>query len=550
MKYDIYFCSKRFEGNEATSNVIQIYPKFSNWNDFGHQSQFLFYIAGEESAREFRFAFVEEAADDSDSMEAGTIFRKKFESVGKSMLPASDFPEFYSMFYEIDDYRNLVSTFGVEKANDILIALNDVVYLRQNKLLPAWLPKALNSRIFNLSFLRNSEGIFAFYNAGSVLSGIEYENLSAVEEDIFLEFQLQNFDNPHKFHFKFNLNSFVPKKIAVIIGKNGVGKSRSLYHIADAALNKKGNLTNLIGKRPSLNKIIAISTPGETQGTFPVAPREPAIKYERLLSEHGAGADALGRTLPEIFIQLAKIWDRQIGKESRWEIFEELISGFLPISEIAIAPPLGLDQDEGTPVRLERLVRGGEQKTLEAMQLMHKNGVLVRRTDEGVFPLSSGQVSFIRLSAQLSLTVENASLILIDEPETHLHPNLITEFVGMLNKILDLTGSIAIMATHSAYLVREVPRSQVHVIQESNRIIDITIPRLKTFGADVGAISEFVFGDDIVNRLVKDVERQIKKRPSLRNSWKEELKSELSSEAIMYLTDALETPTVEDDSEL
>jgi energy-coupling factor transporter ATP-binding protein EcfA2 len=95
---------------------------------------------------------------------------------------------------------------------------------------------------------------------------------------------------------------------------------------------------------------------------------------------------------------------------------------------------------------------------------------------------------------------------LFDEPETHLHPNLITEFMQLLHELLEITGSFAVLATHSAYVVREVPRSQVIILREAEprQVVAIT-PRLKTLGADVGEISLFVFGDDLFARLVSRI---------------------------------------------
>jgi energy-coupling factor transporter ATP-binding protein EcfA2 len=116
----------------------------------------------------------------------------------------------------------------------------------------------------------------------------------------------------------------------------------------------------------------------------------------------------------------------------------------------------------------------------------------------------------------------------MDEPETHLHPNLISDFVNLLDFILENTGSQAILATHSAYFVREIPKEQVHVFQmHSENTISIENPRLNTFGATVDSISQFVFLEDseveltekiiskIGNRIFEDIEEELSKHISL-----------------------------------
>jgi energy-coupling factor transporter ATP-binding protein EcfA2 len=145
-------------------------------------------------------------------------------------------------------------------------------------------------------------------------------------------------------------------------------------------------------------------------------------------------------------------------------------------------------------------------------------------------------MTFVRFAAEACLHIENGTLLLFDEPETHLHPNYITQFVRLLDELLVLSGSFAILATHSAYFVREVPRSQVLVLRESAPgRIDISSPRLKTLGADIGAISFFVFGDELYGRLLRSFQEHFDGDAAKAHQILEQLEGELSSEAVMYL---------------
>ena len=548
MKYKILFAASWRSTLNISKDEIILVPSNDSWNNFGHRNKFLLWRSGERQAISILLSFIEKKdSPESNFLNPDSIVKKKFEKNDANSLPASDFPDFFTMLYDMDDYRKIISKEGVTNGNEILKSINDLVFTQAKNSNAHWYKNAIESEAFTLSFMRSSHTIFAFYNASSILSGVEHEDLSAAETQLSISFQLPAFNTKHKFEFNFKFSGIIRKQIAVIIGKNGVGKSRTLHQLVNFAIDGDKSFQGKNGRLPRLSKIVAISTPGETHSTFPPETDNSRIRYERLLSEHARQTESSGRRLPEILIQLAMVQSNQIGENSRWDLFEELVSGFADISQLVIGNSNGSIDDF---VELQSLVRGGEQKMLEAMGRMDKNGLLLKRVhDLGVFPMSSGQVSFVRLAAQLSHTVENGTLILIDEPETHLHPNLITDFVGMLNKILELTGSIAIVATHSAYLVREVPRSQVHVIQEDDGDIEVVSPRLKTFGADVGAISEFVFGDGIVNRLVIEVEQRLKRSPELRNVWQEKLKTELSPEAIMYLAEALEDADSDSDEE-
>ncbi|HAN1923036.1 TPA: ATP-binding protein, partial [Escherichia coli] len=121
-----------------------------------------------------------------------------------------------------------------------------------------------------------------------------------------------------------------------------------------------------------------------------------------------------------------------------------------------------------------------EEKQLDIWSNIEDNVEPRIAGDEGVYPMSSGQLSYFKFALLACLYIENGSFVLLDEPETHLHPKLISDFVTLLDNILERTGSFAIIATHSVYFVREVTREQVHVFKrDANKLIHILSPRLK-----------------------------------------------------------------------
>jgi predicted ATP-binding protein involved in virulence len=157
-------------------------------------------------------------------------------------------------------------------------------------------------------------------------------------------------------------------------------------------------------------------------------------------------------------------------------------------------------------------------------------------------PLSTGETTFIRLAAQISLHIDAGTMLLLDEPETHFHPNLISQFTVLLHQLLELTGSFAIIATHSPYFVREVPQSQVHILRRTDdgRFENPTVT-LRTFGADVGSISEFVFGDDLYGSLVERIRTRMSAHPSEARALLAQLVPELPSEVVIRLRRDLES---------
>jgi hypothetical protein len=77
--------------------------------------------------------------------------------------------------------------------------------------------------------------------------------------------------------------------------------------------------------------------------------------------------------------------------------------------------------------------------------------------------------------------------------------------MDLLQELLKRTQSIAIIATHSAYVVREVPRRRVIILRQTDEGIEVVRPRLQTFGANVDAVSQFVFGDTLISHRYQRV---------------------------------------------
>lgn len=101
----------------------------------------------------------------------------------------------------------------------------------------------------------------------------------------------------------------------------------------------------------------------------------------------------------------------------------------------------------------------------------------------------------LRFATQSIAAIETGSLLLLDEPETHLHPKYISDLIDILYSLLRATKSVAIIATHSAYIVREVSRENVKVLSLEDGILSFDTPRMQTFGASIDTISQFAFGD-------------------------------------------------------
>lgn len=80
---------------------------------------------------------------------------------------------------------------------------------------------------------------------------------------------------------------------------------------------------------------------------------------------------------------------------------------------------------------------------------------------------------------------------MIDEPEIHLHPNAISSFMRMLNKLLENFNSFAIISTHSPIVLQEIPAKYVRVFD--NNVFYETRLWEECFGDNISKIITNVF---------------------------------------------------------
>ena len=116
----------------------------------------------------------------------------------------------------------------------------------------------------------------------------------------------------------------------------------------------------------------------------------------------------------------------------------------------------------------------------------------------GIFKqLSSGHKIVLLTVTKLVETVEEKSLVLLDEPEAHLHPPLLSAFVRALSDLLTSRNGMAIIDTHSPVVLQEVPSNCVYRLQRSGNSLAADSPQIETFGENVGTLTDEIFGLEV-----------------------------------------------------
>jgi predicted ATP-dependent endonuclease of OLD family len=123
--------------------------------------------------------------------------------------------------------------------------------------------------------------------------------------------------------------------------------------------------------------------------------------------------------------------------------------------------------------------------------------------------LSSGQAILTHTITALIAWIEPNSIIMFDEPETHLHPNAIASLFNAFNRILERYESYAVIATHSPIVIQEIPGKRVVIFDRDG---DTTTARpigIETFGENISELTRHVFDTAEIPSFYKKTLREI-----------------------------------------
>lgn len=111
--------------------------------------------------------------------------------------------------------------------------------------------------------------------------------------------------------------------------------------------------------------------------------------------------------------------------------------------------------------------------------------------------LSDGHKAVLLTITRLVETVEERTLVVLDEPEAHLHPPLLSAFIRALSALLRQRNAVAIVATHSPVVLQEVPKGCVQILRREGDQSKVERPDIDTFGEDVGRLTHEIFGLEV-----------------------------------------------------
>lgn len=102
--------------------------------------------------------------------------------------------------------------------------------------------------------------------------------------------------------------------------------------------------------------------------------------------------------------------------------------------------------------------------------------------------------------------IQEDSLLIFDEPETHLHPNATASLINIIYKLLERYDSYCILASHSPIVVQDIPAKYIHVFSREGTTPDIqTLDTygIESFGENISIINNTIFDTEHVKNFYK-----------------------------------------------
>lgn len=412
----------------------------------------------------------------------------KVNNIGKvkigefSMEEGQDRPNIPVSFEQLDEdffsvgqsdyyYENLNNISGLVR-EEILTALNDMALNAEI------FEKAIGEYVTRRSILRDISNTTVkkqfrrIANGGARLTRYEFtytasKDPEALSEAMELSFEVTPESNP-------------PTNIHVLIGRNGVGKTRLIKNMITAITTSEADDVGLFFADEPASSLFAniVCVAFSAFDEFPDDNYNSAsIPYIHIGLPHNIDENQELRELDLLVNEFAESLKICLGG-SKYQLWEKTIKIL-----------------ESDPIFNESGVRDLTAFKYDAVTRREK--AFTRKASAIFRRLSSGHKIIILTLTKLIQTVEEKSLVFLDEPEGHLHPPLLSAFIRALSDLLINRNGVAIIATHSPVILQEVPKSCVWKLRRTGREAVAERLEIESFGENIGALTSEVFGLEV-----------------------------------------------------
>ncbi|WP_050596438.1 ATP-binding protein [Mesorhizobium ciceri] len=480
------------------------------WDDFGYKTQ---------------YQLMHHEADEETYIGNVKILQKGQRETRQGLLEDGPHTKLDTDFCSLGqtlDYYERVAALPLALRTQLIKALRDVVQR------PALIPSYRKEPGWTTSILRDIDDLNEFTSVAAVLLSKDYSSLVDVSLDLTfkpsgwkkaLELNFDTLVTQRQAQPRYRL----PKRIAVLVGRNGSGKSTLLARFARVAHAPRmarrrepiRSLGTLMPRGVGFTRIIAISYSAFDSFQIPGVTVEERRQIARDVD------DGTGRYIFCGLRDIAAELHSTVSEESD-EDLEKIVEAD-DLAQKTLLKPIEKLADEFVRT-LERIRQADRWDLLEdaAAPLLNDpsfggddtvpfNTILGSEPRETFLRWSTGHKIVIQIVTALVAYTQPKAIVLLDEPETHLHPPLLAALMHGVRFVLEKLDAFAIVATHSPVVAQESLARHVHILRRSSASATITAPRIETFGESIGEVSDEIFGlnsdatdfHEILKRLTK-----------------------------------------------
>lgn len=497
-----------------------------NWDDFGHRTSFsltLFDLRGEK---------IDVGGVKIADIAAATGYTKLPKTFKK--LP----PDYVSLGMQASYYENL-RQLPKSGWTHILTSLSDLAYDEE-----LW-EEALKHDVVSSSLLRSTPRSLVEGQLRRIARGGKFRTAY----NFTYHLPKRSSTGPLiKLGFEVDPESPLPTNVHAIIGRNGVGKSYLFDLMSKALLAKdsvaaqSGKFLDHSGQSDSLGFTGVVTMSFSAFDQFQPITADPdnlkdlgytRISLMKFSRKKGAGKTILTpKTSQELETEFSDSGKEIIsrGRVLSWRKAVKNLESDPGFSDLDILDLLDIeayfDTSEATqdnPVEFQ--LRFAERAS-------------------GIFrQLSSGHKIVLLAVTRLIECVEEKTLVMIDEPEGHLHPPLLSAFVRSLSDLMSDRNGLAIIATHSPVVLQEVPMTCVWQLARYGSLLKAHQPEQETFGENVGILTSRVFQQEVTESGFHQILTKIAQESENYESALKTLGGSLGSEAKAILMGLTEIET-------
>ncbi|QIA07129.1 AAA family ATPase [Draconibacterium halophilum] len=438
---------------EVFNSIVLVFNE--GWNDYGVRSQFAMFFY-DWTGNPSLVGYVKIIIKNNNNID----------SIPESFVQLND--DYCSLGMSLGYYQNLSNLLGKEFLG-LLFALRDAAFFTETH------EKFEKDDNFNNSLLRFDEQERTLREAKHLVAGLSLDNLYSFQYKFIPKYSREaiNVD------FQFGEDSEIPNRVYALIGKNGAGKTQLITSLPINIAERRDDCFD--PTIPLFSRVIAVSY--SIFDTFQIPKKMATFNYVYcgLRNEKGTMLTDQG-----LLLRFHNSWKKieEIERINKWRrvllnfIEEEVVSEFL------------IEREDITSRHNKYKV------SLEGFGKARKK-------------LSSGESIILYIITQIVANIRYDSLLLFDEPETHLHPNAITQLMNTIYSLVNEFQSYCILATHSPLVIRECLSRNVYIMERHENTPAIRKIGLESFGENLTVLAEEVFGNKDIPKYYKSIIDQL-----------------------------------------